>query len=168
MLKKGEPFSSMPIIPGMFIHMDPPEHTRYRGMLTAEFGTARMAELAPRIAEIAASQVDVLRSQGSPADLLPAYIRPVVLRVLSEVVGVPYEDSPVLAALADTANDDDVPLEDEFAAENGRSSSPAIWSSGPEFAGGRHPGAADGDRGTLRPRDHEHAAGGVRRRFRHL
>ncbi|GGZ20595.1 cytochrome P450 [Streptomyces olivaceoviridis] len=117
MLKKGEPFPSMPIIPGMFIHMDPPEHTRYRGMLTAEFGTGRMAELAPRIKEIAAGQLDELRAQGSPADLLTAYIRPLVLRVLSEVVGVPYEDTPVLAALADTANDDDVPLEDEFAAE---------------------------------------------------
>lgn len=73
----------------------------------------RLAELAPRIAEIAAEQLAELRAGGSPADLTPAYIRPFVLRVLSEVVGVPVEDGPVLAALSDTANDDDVSLVEE-------------------------------------------------------
>jgi cytochrome P450 len=117
MLKKGEPFPPMPIIPGMFIHMDPPEHTHYRGMLTPDFGTRRIAGLTPRIRAIAADALADARAKGSPADLLPAYIRPLVLRVLCEVTGVPYEDSPILAALADTANDDDVPLADEHATE---------------------------------------------------
>lgn len=115
--KKGEPFPPMPIIPGVFIHMDPPEHTRYRGMVSAEFSMRRMEELAPRVGEMAAEQLAALRAGGSPADLLRAYIRPLALRILCEVVGIPLEGSGTLAALTDTANDDEIPVEDEAAAE---------------------------------------------------
>jgi cytochrome P450 len=115
--KNGEPFPSMPIIPGVFIHMDPPEHTRYRGMLSSQFSTHRVEELAPWVARAAAEQLAALRARGSPADLLPAYIRPLTLRVLCEVVGIPLEGSATLAAVTDAANDDDVSAEDEAAAE---------------------------------------------------
>lgn len=117
MTKKGEPFPPMPIIPGVFIHMDPPQHSHYRGMLSSEFSARRTEELAPRISGIAAEQLDELRAKGSPADLLPTYIRPLALRALCEVVGVPFEGAATLAALTDTANDDDVPVEEEMAAE---------------------------------------------------
>jgi cytochrome P450 len=111
--KKGELFPSVPIVPGGFIHMDPPEHTRYRNLLSSEFGITAMEAFAPRVAELAAAQLTELRGAGSPADLLPAYIRPLSLQVLCEVLGVPFAGSAVLSALSDTATDNDVSLEAE-------------------------------------------------------
>ncbi|AGL19236.1 cytochrome P450 [Actinoplanes sp. N902-109] len=114
--KKGEPFPAMPIIPGMFIHMDPPEHTRYRTMLTGEFTTHRMAALGERIEVAAAEQLTTLRGLGSPADLVTGYVQPLCRTVLNDLLGLSAGSGAVLARLSETANDDDVPVEDEFAA----------------------------------------------------
>ena len=38
--------------PGQFIGLDPPEHTRYRRLLTGQFTVRRMRALEPRITEI--------------------------------------------------------------------------------------------------------------------
>jgi cytochrome P450 len=111
--KKGELFPSVPIVPGGFIHMDPPEHTHYRNLLSSEFSTRNMEAFAPRVAQRAAAQLAELREKGSPVDLLPTYIRPLSLHVLCDVIGIPFEGSSTLSALTDTSNDDDVSLEDE-------------------------------------------------------
>ncbi|GHH30893.1 cytochrome P450 [Streptomyces rubradiris] len=111
--KKGEIFPSVPIVPGGFIHMDPPEHTRYRNLLSSEFSARATAAYAPRVAELAAAQLAQVRQHGSPVDLLPTYVRPLSLRVLCEVLGVPFTGSPVLSALSDSATDDEVSLEAE-------------------------------------------------------
>ncbi|ROO60563.1 cytochrome P450 [Micromonospora sp. Llam0] len=114
--KKGQPFPTMPIIPGMFIHMDPPEHTRYRATLTGEFTTHRVAALGERIEVAAAEQLTELRGLGSPADLVTAYVQPLCRRVLNDLLGISAEGGAILARLSETSNDDDVPVEDEFAA----------------------------------------------------
>jgi cytochrome P450 len=111
--KKGELFPSMPIIPGVFIHMDPPDHTRYRNLLSREFGTRVVEAFAPRATELAEAALADLRGAGSPVDLLQAYIRPLSLRLLCEVIGIPFDSCGVLAALTDSANDDDVSAHDE-------------------------------------------------------
>lgn len=111
--KKGELFPSVPIVPGGFIHMDPPEHTSYRNLLISEFNTRKMEAFAPRITELAAEKLAAMREKGSPVDLLPTFIRPLSLHVLCDVMGIPFEGSATLAALTDTSNDDDVSLEDE-------------------------------------------------------
>jgi cytochrome P450 len=76
----------------MFIHMDPPEHTRYRKLLTGEF-TARQASRLKVTAEIvAAEQIEVMRAHGAPADLVTTFAKPFVLRMLADIVGLPYEE----------------------------------------------------------------------------
>lgn len=111
--KRGEVFPSVPIVPGGFIHMDPPDHTRYRNILSSEFGVRRMEAFAPVVAGMATEQLAELRSKGSPVDLLPTFIRPLSARVLCEVMGVPQEDSATLVALTDTTNDESMGLEEE-------------------------------------------------------
>ncbi|MGW1061139.1 cytochrome P450 [Micromonospora rubida] len=111
--KKGEIFPSVPIVPGGFIHMDPPEHTRYRNLLSSEFSARATRAYAPRVAELATAQLAQVREHGSPVDLLPTYVRPLSLRVLCEVLGVPFAGSPVLSALSDSATDDQVSIEAE-------------------------------------------------------
>ncbi|GAA2529643.1 cytochrome P450 [Pilimelia columellifera] len=116
--KKGQPFPTMPIIPGLFIHMDPPGHTRYRAVLTGEFTTNRVAVLGERIEVAAVEQLTALRGLGSPADLVAGYVQPLCRRVLNDLLGVPDEGGAILARLSETANDDAVPVEDEFAASS--------------------------------------------------
>lgn len=78
--------------PGMLLNMDPPEHTRYRGMLTRYFTVRRMRALAPRIERIVADHLDVMEAAGPPTDLVPAFARPVPSLVICELLGVPYAD----------------------------------------------------------------------------
>ena len=111
--KKGEIFPGVPIVPGGFIHMDPPDHTRYRNLLSREFSARRTAAYGPRVAEMAAAQLAEVRAHGSPVDLMATYVRPLSLRVLCEVMGVPFAGSAVLSALSDSATDDRVSLEGE-------------------------------------------------------
>jgi len=77
---------------GSLIGMDPPEHTRYRRMLTRYFTVRRMRELAPRIEQVVSEHLDAIERSGPPADLVPAFARPIPSLVICELLGVPYED----------------------------------------------------------------------------
>ncbi|NRQ37664.1 cytochrome P450 [Nonomuraea sp. NN258] len=78
--------------PGFFLRTDPPEHTRYRKLLTGQFTVRRMKQLEPRIAEITAACLDEMAAAGGPADLVQAFALPIPSLVICELLGVPYED----------------------------------------------------------------------------
>ncbi len=82
----------MRIRPGQFIGMDPPEHTRYRRLLTGQFTVRRMNALAPRIEQIVAEHLDAMREMSRPVDLVQAFALPVPSMVICELLGVPYSD----------------------------------------------------------------------------
>ncbi|MFD1546760.1 cytochrome P450 [Nonomuraea guangzhouensis] len=81
-----------PAPPGMFVTTDPPEHTRYRRLLTGQFTVRRMRLLEPRIEQIAAEHLDAMAAAGPPVDLVRAYALPIPSLVICELLGVPYED----------------------------------------------------------------------------
>jgi len=78
--------------PGMFLRMDPPDHTRLRRMLTGVFTVRRMKQLEPRVSEIVRTQLDELERQGPGADLVEHFALPVPSLVICELLGVPYEE----------------------------------------------------------------------------
>ncbi|MEU6718390.1 cytochrome P450 [Nonomuraea sp. NPDC046802] len=78
--------------PGMFVHMDPPGHTRYRGLLTGQFTLRRMRRLEPRIQQLVEAQLDAMKREGPPADLVTAFALPLSSLVICELLGVPYAD----------------------------------------------------------------------------
>jgi len=79
--------------PGLFSFMDPPQHTRYRKLLTGGFTVRRMRALEPRVAEITGELLDALeKQQGSAVDLVEEYALPLASRVICELLGVPYGD----------------------------------------------------------------------------
>jgi cytochrome P450 len=78
--------------PGMFIGMDPPDHTRYRRLLTGQFTVRRMSALVPRIERIVAEHLDALARSERPADLVQTFALPVPSMVICELLGVPYAD----------------------------------------------------------------------------
>ncbi|MFI9841278.1 cytochrome P450 [Nonomuraea sp. NPDC051941] len=79
-------------LPGWFVNMDRPEHTRYRRLLTRFFTAGRLTALEPRIEEITDRQLDVLAAADPPADLMSLLATPVSSVVTCELLGVPYED----------------------------------------------------------------------------
>jgi cytochrome P450 len=78
--------------PGMFLLMDPPEHTRYRRLLTGQFTVRRMNALVPEIERIVAEHLDAMARSERPVDLVQAYALPIPSMVICELLGVPYAD----------------------------------------------------------------------------
>ncbi|WP_207755985.1 cytochrome P450 [Nonomuraea cypriaca] len=78
--------------PGMFVHMDPPDHTRYRRLLTGRFTVQRMRWLEPRIEKLTEAHLDALERHGPPADLVTEFALPIPSLVICELLGVPYAD----------------------------------------------------------------------------
>ncbi|MFC6089865.1 cytochrome P450 [Saccharothrix lopnurensis] len=78
--------------PGSFLVTDPPEHTRYRKMLTGEFTVRRMNELRPHVERITRERLDALLAGPRPADLVAGFALPVPSDVICLLLGVPVED----------------------------------------------------------------------------
>ncbi|WP_433506970.1 cytochrome P450 [Pseudonocardia halophobica] len=94
-IERGEPVCPAPIearTDGMFVFMDPPEHTRLRRLLTGQFTVRRMKALEERITEIAVEHIEAMKAAGTEADLVPAYALPLPSLVICELLGVDYAD----------------------------------------------------------------------------
>jgi len=81
-----------PQMPGVFIAMDPPDHTRLRKRLTGAFTVKRMKQLEEHIVEIAERQLEHLAGLTPPVDLVREFALPVPSLVICELLGVPYAD----------------------------------------------------------------------------
>ncbi|MET7408185.1 cytochrome P450 [Streptomyces parvulus] len=86
------PTEPSPQIPGVFIAMDPPDHTRMRRRLTGAFTVRRMKELEESIVLVAERQLDAMARLTPPVDLVERFALPVPSLVICELLGVPYED----------------------------------------------------------------------------
>lgn len=71
---------------------DGAEHQRYRRMLTKPFTFKRVEGLRPAIQQITDEHLDRLLAGPKPADLVEALALPVPTLMISEMLGVPYED----------------------------------------------------------------------------
>ena len=87
-----------PQIPGLFISMDPPDHTRLRRKLTGAFTVKRMKTLEQQIIDITERQLDHLARLTPPVDLVAEFALPVPSLVICELLGVPYADRATFQA----------------------------------------------------------------------
>lgn len=74
-----------------FVAMDPPKHSRMRGLVSRAFTQRRVKELEPRLREIARSYLEPLLADGT-FDLVADFAGPFPTDVISELVGVPEAD----------------------------------------------------------------------------
>ncbi|MEV1001628.1 cytochrome P450 [Nonomuraea sp. NPDC050202] len=93
-----------PAEPGIFPHMDPPEHTRYRRLLSHHFGARRVAELTPAIQRHTARALRDMADGGAPADLVAAFAMPIPALVICELLGVRAEDRQRIQAATAVMN----------------------------------------------------------------
>jgi len=84
-----------------FLATDPPEHTRFRGLVARGFTPRRVAELEPRVRETTVAHLDAL--VGSDGfDVIADFAGKLPMDVISEMMGVPLADRAELRSWADT------------------------------------------------------------------
>ena len=83
-----------------FLGMDPPHHTRMRGLVSRGFTPRRVAALEPRIREMTIGYLDPLIGSGG-FDLIDDFAGRLPMDVISEMFAVPREDRAELRRLAD-------------------------------------------------------------------
>ncbi|PCC73673.1 cytochrome P450 [Nannocystis exedens] len=105
-----------PQVPGVFIAMDPPEHTRLRSRLTGAFTVKRMKRLEEQIVDIAERQLDGLARLTPPVDLVQEFALPVPSLVICELLGVPYADRGNFQVNSARFLEKDIPLDEKMAA----------------------------------------------------
>jgi len=71
---------------------DAEEHTRFRRMLSKPFTFKRVEGLRSAIQEVTDECIDTILAGAQPADIVAKLALPVPTRVISEMLGVPYED----------------------------------------------------------------------------
>jgi cytochrome P450 len=81
------------------LSVDPPDHTRLRGLAAKAFTRTRMETLEPRIRQIVADLLDGLAAQGEgPVDLVAGYAAPLPFAVIGELLGIDRTDQRRLAS----------------------------------------------------------------------
>ena len=73
------------------LFLNPPDHTRLRGLVSREFTPKRVDDLRPRIDELTVPLLDAMAAAGE-VDVMEALAWRLPATVISELVGVPDED----------------------------------------------------------------------------
>ncbi|MCO6050747.1 cytochrome P450 [Mesorhizobium sp. RP14(2022)] len=72
------------------LELEPPVHTRLRGLVNRAFVSRQVERLRPRIEALSHSLIDAIEKEGK-ADLLPAFATPLPITIIAEMLGVPVE-----------------------------------------------------------------------------
>ncbi len=82
------------------IHSDPPDHTRFRGLITQAFTPRVVESMRPRMRAIANELLDSVR-QDERMDVIKDLAIPLPVTVLAEIFGVPKSDVNLFKGWAD-------------------------------------------------------------------
>ncbi|HFC12605.1 MAG TPA: cytochrome P450 [Anaerolineae bacterium] len=77
------------------LELEPPDHTRLRGLVQKAFMTRQIERLRPRIAALSHQLIDAMLEKGQ-CDLLTDFATPIPVQVIAEMLGVPVEMSQAL------------------------------------------------------------------------
>ena len=78
------------------LELEPPRHTRLRGLVLRAFTSRRIAALGPEITQLCHDLID--RFPAGPFDLLDAYARPIPVTIIARLLGVPEDRADDLLA----------------------------------------------------------------------
>jgi len=74
-----------------FLVMDPPDHTKFRMMLTGDFRQKRMQELRPKMEKMVDDLIDNMLAKKAPVDFVDVFSQKLPVNVISALLGVPHE-----------------------------------------------------------------------------
>jgi pimeloyl-[acyl-carrier protein] synthase len=89
--ERGIPEFADELLSKVLIFMDPPDHTRLRGLISKAFTPRSVERLRPRIGELAEELLAPLRDAGR-FDVINDFAFPLPVTVICELLGVPAED----------------------------------------------------------------------------
>ncbi|MFY1631854.1 cytochrome P450 [Solwaraspora sp. WMMB335] len=89
---RDEPRITPRQIEGGILSMDPPDHTRLRRLVAKAFTARRVEHLRPRTRQFADELLTDMIDKGPPADLVSQFATPLPVRVICELLGVPFVD----------------------------------------------------------------------------
>lgn len=75
----------------VFLHQNPPEHTRLRALVSKAFTPSSIAAMRKHVTEVCDQMLDSALATGE-ADLISAYAYPLPVTVISEMLGAPQGD----------------------------------------------------------------------------
>jgi cytochrome P450 len=81
-----------PLTPPSLLVTEPPDHTRYRKLVSRVFSARAVEQLRGRTQEIAGDLLDRIASEEGPVDIVERYCSLLPVTVIAEILGVPEED----------------------------------------------------------------------------
>jgi cytochrome P450 len=90
-VQAGGPGPHGPVEPPSMLATDPPDHTRYRKLVTRAFSAKAVAALRSRTEEIATELLDRMAAKGPAADVIEDYASLLPATVIAEMLGAPVE-----------------------------------------------------------------------------
>jgi cytochrome P450 len=87
-----------PVFSRHMLNVDPPDHTRLRGLVAAAFSMKRIEALRPRVRAIVDDLLDAIGAMDpdTTVDLVASFAFPLPFTVICELLGVPEPDRAVL------------------------------------------------------------------------
>ena len=94
-----------PLEPPSLLVTEPPDHTRYRKLVTRVFSARAVEKLRTRTEEIALELLDQLEAArgGADVDIVPAYCTLLPVTVIAEILGVPISERDRILGFGEAA-----------------------------------------------------------------
>jgi hypothetical protein len=93
-IDRTDPGLLHPIEPPSMLAVEPPEHTRYRKLVSSVFTTRAVAALRDRVQDTANALLDDLADDAGTVDIVARYCSQLPVTVIGDILGVPDEARP--------------------------------------------------------------------------
>jgi len=93
-IDRTDPGLLHPIEPPSMLAVEPPEHTRYRKLVSSVFTTRAVAALRDRVQDTANPLLDDLADDAGTVDIVERYCSQLPVTVIGDILGVPDEARP--------------------------------------------------------------------------
>ncbi|SFZ82653.1 Cytochrome P450 [Devosia enhydra] len=77
------------------LNLEPPEHTRLRGLVNRAFVSRQVEQLRPRVLSLADEMIDRFEAAGE-VEIIRAFAAPIPAIIIAELIGLPAEMAPQL------------------------------------------------------------------------
>src|SRR5690349_19476401 len=102
-LKHTETGLLHPLEPPSMLSVEPPDHTRYRKLVSSVFTTRAVAALRDRVQQAANTLLDDLADNAATVDVVDQYCSQLPVTVIGDILGVPEEARPRILEFGELA-----------------------------------------------------------------
>jgi cytochrome P450 len=90
--EKTDPGTLHPLRPPSLLSVEPPDHTRYRKLVSSVFTPRAVAALRERVEQTATSLLDELDGEDAVVNIVDRYCSQLPVTIIGDILGVPDED----------------------------------------------------------------------------